>query len=227
MSTSTATASTSAATQPNPPGAAAPPAANNPPKQPHPLDGLSPTDLRIKLEQSRKDLRGMLEKKRKIDRELVSPRCSSLRDQMRASGLRSFRSVSGLTRGGRRSSLRGATRHAYSDSTALTLPLRAIFLPKATLEASIYAFEGSYLSDSLFPPSSSSQSSSAAAAQFGNIIRGYDSYLKAPSSSSGDRKRGGRPGDNAAEKERMFSASSATYQRVSLLSPSVTKASPD
>ncbi|BGP02888.1 hypothetical protein RTG_02996 [Rhodotorula toruloides ATCC 204091] len=153
MSTSTATASTSAATQPNLTGAAAPPAANDPPKQPHPLDGLSPTDLRIKLEQSRKDLRGMLEKKRKIDRDL------------------------------------------------------------ATLEASIYAFEGSYLSDSLFPSSSTSQSSSAAAAQFGNIIRGYDSYLKAPSSSSGDRKRGGRPGDNAAEKERMFSASSATYQR--------------
>ncbi|BGP27100.1 histone H4 acetyltransferase, NuA4 complex, Eaf6 family protein [Rhodotorula toruloides] len=149
MSTSTATASTSTAAQPNPTA----PSPNDPPKQPHPLDGLSPMDLRIKLEQSRKDLRGMLEKKRKIDRDL------------------------------------------------------------ATLEASIYAFEGSYLSDSLFPPSSASQSSSAAAAQFGNIIRGYDSYLKAPSSASGDRKRGGRPGDNAAEKERMFSASSATYQR--------------
>lgn len=77
MSTSTATASTSAATQPNLTGAAAPPAANDPPKQPHPLDGLSPTDLRIKLEQSRKDLRGMLEKKRKIDRDLVSSGCSS------------------------------------------------------------------------------------------------------------------------------------------------------
>ncbi|TNY23911.1 hypothetical protein DMC30DRAFT_332512, partial [Rhodotorula diobovata] len=124
---------------------------------PGPLDGLSPTDLRIKLEHARKNLRNQLDKKRKIDRDL------------------------------------------------------------ATLEQSIYAFEGSYLSDALFPASSaanaSGSSSSASGAQFGNIIRGYDSYLKAPSSSAGDRRKVGRPGDGPNDKERMFSASSATYHR--------------
>ncbi|GAA5886292.1 hypothetical protein JCM6882_001593 [Rhodosporidiobolus microsporus] len=122
---------------------------------PHPLDGLSPTDLRNKLEQSRKDLRGYLERKRRIDRDL------------------------------------------------------------ATLEASIYAFEGSYLSDNLLPTSASANAASAAAAQFGNIIRGYDSYSKAPAGGGGDRKRGGvgRAGEGLQEKERLFSASSSTYQR--------------
>ncbi|GJN93112.1 hypothetical protein Rhopal_006157-T1 [Rhodotorula paludigena] len=139
-------------TQPAPSSAAqqgeqAPP----PPQQQHPLDGLSPTDLRNKLDAARKDLRGHLERKRRIDRDL------------------------------------------------------------ATLEQSIYAFEGSYLSDALFPASSNTTSS--ATSQFGNIIRGYDSYLKAPSASGGDRKRGGRVGEGALDKERMFSASSATYQR--------------
>ncbi|GAA5968467.1 hypothetical protein JCM11641_007645 [Rhodosporidiobolus odoratus] len=124
------------------------------PPPPHPLDGLSPTDLRNKLEQSRKDLRGYLDRKRKIDRDLAS------------------------------------------------------------LEASIYAFEGSYLSDNLLPASTGANAASAAAAQFGNIIRGYDSYIKAQASVGGDRKRGGRPGEGAAlDKERMFSASSATFQR--------------
>ncbi|GAA5831956.1 hypothetical protein JCM11251_002762 [Rhodosporidiobolus azoricus] len=123
---------------------------------PHPLDGLSPTDLRNKLEQSRKDLRSYLERKRRIDRDL------------------------------------------------------------ATLEASIYAFEGSYLSDNLLPASASANAASTAAAQFGNIIRGYDSYLKAPAGGGGDRKRGvggGRIGEGVQEKERMFSSSSSTYQR--------------
>ena len=55
----------------------------------------------------------------------------------------------------------------------------------------------------------------ASASQFGNIIRGYDSYLKAPSASAQDRKRF-RPGDPPSDKERMFSASSATFHRVSL-----------
>lgn len=39
------------------------------------------------------------------------------------------------------------------------------------LEASIYAFEGSYLSDALLPASSTS---STGAAQFGNIIKGCE-----------------------------------------------------
>lgn len=97
MSTSTATASTSAAPQPDPTSAAAPPTANDPPKQPHPLDGLSPTDLRIKLEQSRKDLRGMLEKKRKIDRDLVSRGCSSPPPRTDERGLRAQEGTGGRT----------------------------------------------------------------------------------------------------------------------------------
>ncbi|GAA5841417.1 hypothetical protein JCM5353_007125 [Sporobolomyces roseus] len=80
----------------------------------------------------------------------------------------------------------------------------------AQLETSIYAFEGSYLSDSLFPPSATSNAASTAAAQFGNIIRGYDSYLKAPSANSGDRNKRARGPEGVNERERMFSASSAT-----------------
>ncbi|GAA5916756.1 hypothetical protein JCM5296_002135 [Sporobolomyces johnsonii] len=124
--------------------------AQPPPAPPHPLDGLSPTDLRAKLDQSRKVLRAYLDKKRKLDRDLAS------------------------------------------------------------LESSIHAFEGSYLSDALFPSSAASNAASAAAAQFGNIIRGYDSYLKAPSASGADRNKRARTGE-VNERERMFSASSATY----------------
>ncbi|GAA6016100.1 hypothetical protein JCM11491_000668 [Sporobolomyces phaffii] len=120
---------------------------------PSPLDGLSPADLRKKLEENRTLLRTQLEKKRKLDRDL------------------------------------------------------------AVLETSIYAFEGSYLSDSLFPPSATSNAASTAAAQFGNIIRGYDSYLKAPSAGSGDRNKRGRGPEGVNERERMFSASSATYTK--------------
>ncbi|CEQ40949.1 SPOSA6832_02617 [Sporobolomyces salmonicolor] len=124
--------------------------AQPPPAPPHPLEGLSPTDLRAKLDHSRKVLRAYLDKKRKLDRDL------------------------------------------------------------AALESSIHAFEGSYLSDALFPSSATSNAASAAAAQFGNIIRGYDSYLKAPSASGADRNKRVRTGE-VNERERMFSASSATY----------------
>lgn len=149
-----------------------------PPQQQHPLDGLSPTDLRNKLDAARKDLRGHLERKRRIDRDLVrDPRLALPVSSDQAAGL-----------------------SMLCERT------------QATLEQSIYAFEGSYLSDALFPASSNTTSS--ATSQFGNIIRGYDSYLKAPSASGGDRKRGGRVGEGALDKERMFSASSATYQRV-------------
>ncbi|GAA5871988.1 hypothetical protein JCM8547_006210 [Rhodosporidiobolus lusitaniae] len=152
MSAPAASPSTSAPTptQQQPPrdgsSSASTPAASGP------FDGLTPTDLRNKLEQSRKELRTYLERKRKIDRDL------------------------------------------------------------ANLESSIYAFEGSYLSDNLLPASAGANAASTAAAQFGNIIRGYDSYLKAPAGGGGDRKRG-RVGEPASEKERMFSASSATYHK--------------
>ncbi|GAA5840422.1 hypothetical protein JCM3766R1_000284 [Sporobolomyces carnicolor] len=121
--------------------------------QPSPLDGLSPAELRKKLEDGRALLRTQIEKKRKLDRDL------------------------------------------------------------AVLETSIYAFEGSYLSDSLLPPSTTSNAASTAAAQFGNIIRGYDSYLKAPSSASSDRNKRVRGPEGVNERERMFSASSATYTK--------------
>ncbi|KAM0786833.1 hypothetical protein ACM66B_002261 [Microbotryomycetes sp. NB124-2] len=77
----------------------------------------------------------------------------------------------------------------------------------ATLEASIYAFEGSYLADQLFPAQASN-----GPANFGNIIKGYDSYVKAASSNA-DRKRG-RGTDEPRSSDRMFSMSSSTYQKV-------------
>ncbi|GAA5869345.1 hypothetical protein JCM3774_004211 [Rhodotorula dairenensis] len=158
-------ASTTAAASPAPPSAANAPASV---AAANALDGLSATDLRIRLDRARKQLRSDLDKKRKLDRDL------------------------------------------------------------AQLEQQIYAFEGSYLSDSLFPnPATSGNpagagggganaanaaAAAAATSQFGNIIRGYDSYLKAPSASAQDRKRF-RPGDPPSDKERMFSASSATFHR--------------
>ena len=153
--TTTTEASTSASTTAD--ASPAPPA-----PEADPLQGLSPTDLRIKLDQARKQLRAHLDKKRKLDRDL------------------------------------------------------------AVLEQSIYAFEGSYLSDALFQPpphnNPNNPQSNTTGTQFGNIIRGYDSYLKAPSASAQDRKRL-RPGDPPSDKERMFSASSATFHRVSLPVP--------
>lgn len=150
--TTTTEASTSTSTTADASPAPAPPA----PPEADPLQGLSPTDLRIKLDQARKQLRAHLDKKRKLDRDL------------------------------------------------------------AVLEQSIYAFEGSYLSDALFqpPPNNNNNPNNNPGTQFGNIIRGYDSYLKAPSASAQDRKRL-RPGDPPSDKERMFSASSATFHRVS------------
>ncbi|KAK4701990.1 chromatin modification-related protein EAF6, partial [Phenoliferia sp. Uapishka_3] len=114
-----------------------------------PPDGLSQADLRKKLDGSRKELRGYLEKKKRIDREL------------------------------------------------------------ANLEASIHAFEGSYLSDALLPASAAASASSS---QFGNIIKGYESYLKPGPSTGADRKRG-RVGEEARDADRMFSRSSATFQK--------------
>ncbi|KAL8278917.1 hypothetical protein RQP46_008586 [Phenoliferia psychrophenolica] len=115
-----------------------------------PADGLTQTELRKKLDGSRRDLRGYLDKKKRIDREL------------------------------------------------------------ANLEASIHAFEGSYLSDALLPASSAASVGSSS--QFGNIIKGYESYLKPGPSTGGDRKRG-RVGEEARDADRMFSRSSATFQK--------------
>lgn len=55
---------------PPPGGSTSTPSTSKP--EPSPLDGLSPTELRKKLEDSRNFLRAQLEKKRKLDRDLVS-----------------------------------------------------------------------------------------------------------------------------------------------------------
>ncbi|KAI5478631.1 Histone H4 acetyltransferase, NuA4 complex, Eaf6 family protein [Pseudohyphozyma bogoriensis] len=127
---------------------AAPAAGEGASSTPNPLEQLTAADLRKKLDNSRRELRGYLEKKRRLDKEL------------------------------------------------------------ATLEASIHAFEGSYLSDALLPASTSAGNTNA---QFGNIIKGYDSYLKA-ATTGGDRKRG-RATEEARDADRMFSRSSATFQK--------------
>ncbi|KAK4057469.1 hypothetical protein OIO90_001538 [Microbotryomycetes sp. JL221] len=120
-----------------------------PAKPASPLDGLSPQDLRRKLDAGRKVLREVLDRKKKVDQEL------------------------------------------------------------AALESSIYAFEGSYLADQLFPASAQSSSGPV---HFGNIIKGYDSYLKATGGNT-DRKRS-RGTEEPRQSDRMFSMSSATYQKV-------------
>ena len=102
--------------------------------------------------------------------------------------------------------------------------------PQSSHEAAIYAFETSYLSVDL------ASTGGANAAPFGNIVKGYDSYLKpggAGSDASGRKKGagtasrggGGNPpgyatgiiGPNGMlmqpvqEEERLFSRSSGTY----------------
>lgn len=92
------------------------------------------------------------------------------------------------------------------------------------LEVSIFNFETSYLTTG--PGSDGPGSAGGAAAAgggFGNIVKGYDNYLKqggGVGASLGDRKRnrasmlgGGGPGDIPSE-DRIFSNSSSTHQRV-------------
>jgi hypothetical protein len=77
---------------------------------------------------------------------------------------------------------------------------------QASLEATLYAFETSYLA----PPADSQA--------LGNVVQGYDNYLKALSATTlgpYDRKRTRAGGaHDVREDQRLFSRSSETYQRV-------------
>lgn len=104
-------------------------------------------------------------------------------------------------------SLEEANQRYQSTKLALRTGLankRIIDRSLIDLESQIYLFEGSYL-----------QSTSTSG---GNIVKGFDSYLK-NSSSSTSSSRGGNNSNNAANladiplEDRIFSLSSATYQK--------------
>ncbi|CAK9780467.1 NuA4-domain-containing protein [Cutaneotrichosporon oleaginosum] len=81
---------------------------------------------------------------------------------------------------------------ALAELEAAQRKKRAIDTTLANLEASIWAFEGSYLEET--------------AASGGNIIKGFDNYLKPPA--AGTKKK-----MDASEADRLFSTSSVTFQQ--------------
>ncbi|KAL7420735.1 hypothetical protein Q5752_004686 [Cryptotrichosporon argae] len=82
---------------------------------------------------------------------------------------------------------------ALAELEAAQKRKRAIDTKLAGLEASIYAYEGSYLEET--------------AASGGNIIKGFDNYLKPPGTTTSKKKA------ELTEDDRLFSMSSATYQQ--------------
>ncbi|GMK53794.1 hypothetical protein CspeluHIS016_0103800 [Cutaneotrichosporon spelunceum] len=80
---------------------------------------------------------------------------------------------------------------ALAELEAAQRKKRAIDTTLANLEASIWAFEGSYLDET---------------AASGNIIKGFDNYLKPPA--NGTKKKA-----DTSEVDRLFSTSSVTFQQ--------------
>ena len=92
---------------------------------------------------------------------------------------------------------------------------------QVNIEGNLYMAETTYLS-----PIQADPTSGGIGPTFGNIIKGYDAYLKAPNTISGvlgDRKRqrlsglGSAAGFEIRPEDRLFSTSSDTYVRVSAL----------
>ncbi|WVN89874.1 uncharacterized protein L203_105104 [Cryptococcus depauperatus CBS 7841] len=83
---------------------------------------------------------------------------------------------------------------ALADLEAAQKKKRAIDASLADLERSIFLFESSYLEET--------------ATSGGNIIKGFDNYLKPPTTHIHKKKL------EATEADRLFSNSSGTYQQM-------------
>ncbi|KAL7417730.1 histone acetyltransferase subunit NuA4-domain-containing protein [Mrakia frigida] len=75
---------------------------------------------------------------------------------------------------------------------AALIKKRAVDKQLASIEGKIYAFEGSYLEES--------------SNTGGNIVKGFDGYLKAPPTGGAHKKR-----YEVTDADRLFSGSSLTY----------------
>ncbi|GMK58977.1 hypothetical protein CspeluHIS016_0604190 [Cutaneotrichosporon spelunceum] len=84
---------------------------------------------------------------------------------------------------------------ALAEVEAAQRRKRALDVNLATLEATIWAQEASYLEDT--------------AASGGNIIRGFENYLKAPTVTSHHRRK-----NEPTEDDKLFSGSSSSFAQV-------------